>query len=70
MKVKNVSPLGDLVVPALNLVVKAGDVVDVSEEAATSLLEQPANWAPGDAKAAKVAPEPTSTPDAPADPAA
>ena len=44
-KIKNVSPIGDLVIPALgNLVVKAGESVDVSDEAAASLLEQPENW--------------------------
>jgi len=44
-KIKNVSPIGDLVIPALgNLVVKAGESVDVSDEAAASLLEQPSNW--------------------------
>lgn len=62
MKVKNVSPLGDLVVPALNLVVKAGEVVDVSDDAGKSLLEQPENWADPKAKS-------PSTPDA-TDPAA
>lgn len=66
MKVKNVSALGDLAVPALGLTVAAGAVVDVSDEAAQSLLEQPDNWAPGDAKASKAAPQS----DAPADPAA
>ena len=67
MKVKNVSSLGDLAVPALNLIVLAGAVVDVPDEAGASLLEQPENWQPADGKAAKAAP---STPDAPADPAA
>lgn len=47
MQIKNVSPLGDLEVPGLlgNRIVKAGDVIDVPDEFATSLLEQPANWA-------------------------
>jgi hypothetical protein len=45
-KIKNISPLGDLIIPALNnLVVKAGESVDVSDEAAASLLEQSENWA-------------------------
>jgi hypothetical protein len=45
-KIKNISPIGDLIIPALgNLVVKAGESVEVSEEAAASLLEQPDNWA-------------------------
>jgi hypothetical protein len=44
--VTNISPLGDLIIPALNnLIVKAGESVDVSDEAAASLLEQSGNWA-------------------------
>ena len=55
--ITNISPLGDLIIPALgNLVVKAGESVDVSDEAAASLLEQPDNWA--SAKGAKAAPAP------------
>lgn len=66
MKVKNVSPLGDLVVPALGLTVLAGAVADVSEADGAALLEQPENWAPADGKPGK-----KSDPlDAPADPAA
>lgn len=66
MKVKNVSPLGDLAVPALGLSVLAGDVIDVSEADGASLLEQPENWAPADGKPGK-----KSDPiDVPADPAA
>lgn len=51
MWIRNISPLGALDVPALGLVVQAGDVVDVADEAvATSLLEQADNWqaAPAD----------------------
>ena len=61
--ITNISPLGDLVIPALgNLVVKAGESVDVSDEAATSLLEQTQNWS-GSAPT-KTAPTPTTaTPD-------
>jgi len=44
--VTNISPLGDLIIPALNnLIVKAGESVEVSDEAAASLLEQSENWA-------------------------
>ena len=44
--ITNISPLGDLIIPALNnLIVKAGESVDVSDEAAASLLEQTGNWA-------------------------
>jgi len=59
-KIQNVSPLGDLVIPTLRLTVKAGEIVDVADDAAASLLEQPSNWASADAVA------PTATPDAPA----
>lgn len=54
-KIKNVSPLGDLIVPAFNLEVKAGATVEVSAEQAESLLAQPENWAAADKAAAAVA---------------
>lgn len=46
MRIKNVSPLGDLHVPGLLgvQVVKAGQVIDVPDQFAVSLLEQPTNW--------------------------
>lgn len=53
-KVKNVSPLGDLVIPSLNLEVKAGATVEVSAEQAALLLEQSENWAAADKAAAAV----------------
>lgn len=56
-KVKNVSPLGDVDVPALGLSVKAGAIIDVNEEVAKALLEQPTNWMPADKAAASVTPE-------------
>ena len=65
--ITNISPLGDLIIPALNtLLVKAGESVDVSDEAAASLLEQPSNWtsskaAPA-AAPAPVDPTPTTSP--------
>jgi hypothetical protein len=56
-KIKNMSPLGDLIIPALgNLFVKAGESVDVSDEAAASLLEQTVNWAAADKAAASLTP--------------
>ena len=63
-KITNISPLGDLIIPALNnLVVKAGESVDVSDEAAASLLEQPDNWASNGAKpSAPVDTTPTTSP--------
>ena len=60
--ITNISPLGDLIIPALNnLLVKAGESVDVSDEAAASLLEQAENWASADAKVA--APTTPTAPD-------
>jgi hypothetical protein len=64
--ITNISPLGDLVIPALNnLFVKAGESAEVSEEAAASLLEQTSNWT--SAKAAKSAPVDPTPPTSPAD---
>ena len=63
--IKNISPLGDLVIPALgNLIVKAGESAIVSDEAAASLLEQAENWVSSDAKVA--APTTPTAPDSPA----
>jgi hypothetical protein len=47
-KIKNISPLGELYIPSLNLTVKAGESAEVSAEAAASLLEQTDNWAAAD----------------------
>lgn len=60
--VKNVSPLGDLDVPALRITVPAGATVDVPDEVAANLLEQVGTWASGESK--------KNTNPAPADPAA
>lgn len=46
MKVRNVSPLGDLEVPAIGRVVASGEAIEVPDPLGASLLEQPANWAP------------------------
>jgi len=46
MEFRNVSPLGDLYIPALGLEVAAGDTFTVSDELAESLLEQPSNFQP------------------------
>lgn len=43
-KVRNVSSVGGLVVPAFGLEVPAGGEVDVTDEQAEALLSQPANW--------------------------
>jgi hypothetical protein len=60
--IKNISPLGDLVVPALGLEVAAGAVITVKDdEIAAGLLEQTDVWAP-----AKTTPAPKATEAAPA----
>jgi hypothetical protein len=67
--ITNISPLGDLIIPALNnLVVKAGESAEVSEEAAASLLEQADNWTSSKgAKVAAPAPVDPTPPTSPAD---
>lgn len=45
---RNVSPLGDLELPAVGQVVPAGGTVTVPDELAESLAAQPANWKPVD----------------------
>ena len=56
-KIKNVSSLGDLFVPTFDLVVKAGETVDVSEEVAAALLPQADNWVAADKAAASIVKE-------------
>jgi hypothetical protein len=66
-KIKNISPLGEVIIPALNdLVVGAGAIVDVSDEAAASLLEQTSNWIAADQAAASSSSTSTAAPDSPA----
>lgn len=64
-KVRNVSSLGDLIVSTLGIEVKAGEVVEVSDEAAASLLDQPSNWEAADKAAASITK--TNAPDTPAE---
>lgn len=62
MDIKNISPLGDLVVPALGLEVAAGAVVTIKDdEIAAGLLEQTDTWAP-----VKTTPAPKATEATPA----
>jgi hypothetical protein len=62
-KIKNISSLGDLIIPALNdLVVKAGEVAEVSDEAAASLLQQTDNWESADKASAPAAKTAVQTP--------
>jgi hypothetical protein len=66
--IKNISPLGDLIIPALNnLIVKAGETVEVSDEAGESLLDQSSNWTLlSGSKSVSKDPTPTTAPDSPA----
>lgn len=47
-RIKNVSPFGDLEVPALKITVASGESVEVSQEAYDALIQQPLHWASGD----------------------
>ena len=58
--IKNVSPFGDLVIPALGLTIASGATADVPQDAYDSLIEQTLNWAPG-ASTPPVTPTATST---------
>lgn len=58
-KIQNISSLGDLDIPSLGLSVKAGECIEVNDEAGASLLEQTINWAPADQAAASITPAPS-----------
>jgi hypothetical protein len=62
-KVKNVSPFGDLYVPALGIEIKSGETVEVPDELAANMLEQPFNWSAGDSTKTTSTPEPVATAD-------
>lgn len=64
-KIKNVSSLGDLVIPVLNLEVPAGATVDVPDEWVESLLAQPSNWVSGESKSNKSIPDAATPADNP-----
>lgn len=59
-KVKNVSPFGGLEVPSLGIEVEAEEVIEVSDEVAAALLEQPFHWESADGASA---PKVTATTD-------
>lgn len=72
MLLKNLSPLGAVYVPALDLVVAAGEVVDTSAGRSdadgtllgVSLAEQPSNWVQVDDAGNPIAPaSPAATSD-------
>ena len=44
MQFKNVSPLGDLFLPALGREVKFGEVFEVPADVAEGFTAQPSNW--------------------------
>lgn len=46
MRFKNISPLGDLEVPALGRIVQAKETVEIPEEIAPSFAAQTAVWKP------------------------
>jgi hypothetical protein len=52
-RIRNVSAIGALEIPDLGVVVEHGDEIEVTDEVARSLAEQPANWRLVKAKAAK-----------------
>ncbi len=52
LKIKNVSPLGDLDVPLLGRVVKSGEVVEVTNDQSSRLLAQSDIWEPASSKGA------------------
>lgn len=54
-KLRNISPLGDLDVPLLRTVIPAGETVDVTEDQARALLQQPGNYEPADKSAKALA---------------
>ena len=63
MKIRNVSPFGDLAVPLLGRTVKADEVVTVNKTIGAQFLEQPSNFEQVDGPAAPDAPAPDA-PDA------
>ena len=43
-KVKNISSIGAVEIPAFGITAEAGEVIEVTDEQAASLLEQSENW--------------------------
>lgn len=54
MKLKNVSPHGDLDIPLVRRIVPADGEFDATPEQAAVLLDQPVNFAPADDEAAQL----------------
>lgn len=64
--IRNVSPIGDLDVPLLRRIVRAGEEIEVTKDQADALLAQTSNWKPGKKNAGTGAPTEESTDDNPA----
>lgn len=64
MKLRNVSPLGDLDIPLVRRIVLSGEEFDVTAEQAARLLEQhPVNYVPADDEAEALHTDLTATPE-------
>lgn len=55
MRIKNISPQGELDVPLLGRILDAGETADVTAEQGLALLAQPANFEPADKPARALA---------------
>lgn len=51
MRIRNINPLGAVDVPLLGRIVEAGEPVEVTDEQAGLLLDQPTNWEAAEAPA-------------------
>ena len=55
--IRNVNPIGDIDVPLLRRIVLRGETVEVTDEQAASLLDQPDNWQPVETDSTPATPE-------------
>lgn len=61
MKIEYVGVFDEVIVPRHDLVAKRNEVIEVADDVAAALLEQPDNWQPATApKAGKAAPDTTA----------
>lgn len=61
--IRNVSPIGDLDVPLLRRIVRAGEEVEVTKDQADALLAQTSNWQPAKKRTGTGAPTEENTDD-------
>lgn len=61
--IRNVSPIGDLDVPLLRRVVRAGEEIEVTKDQAEALLAQASNWQPAKKRTSTGAPTEENTDD-------